>query len=231
MVVCTLSSTYQTTVSGAGHKAEGAGGPLPATRQPAARGHRRLRNLVRALVPLYHLCVMEELSVNYLEDLLRSLTERGVRFVIAGGVAVVLHGIERTTMDLDIALDLSPENVRRFADAVEALGLCPLVPVPVQALSDPEIVRMMVDEKHAIVFMLADPAMPLRKIDVFLTEPLSYQNLMSDSVAVDIPGMPLRVVSLRRLLALKQAVDPPRDKDLFDIQAIESRLRKGEPHG
>lgn len=174
---------------------------------------------------------MEELRVSYLEDLLRSLTERGVRFVIAGGVAVVLHGIERTTMDLDIALDLSPENVRRFADAVESLGLKPMVPVPVLALSDPEIVRMMVEEKRAIVFMLADPAMPLRKIDVFLTESLSYQNLMSDSVAVDIPGMPLRVVSLGRLLALKQAVDPPRDKDLFDIQAIERRLSKRKPHG
>lgn len=180
---------------------------------------------------LYHLEVMEELSVNYLEDLLRSLVDRGVRFVVAGGVAVVLHGIERTTMDLDIALEMSRENVRRFGEAMDALGLRPMVPVPVQALSDPEMVRMMVEEKHAIVFMLADPGMPLRKIDVFLTEQLSYQNLVADSVSVEIPGMPLRVVSLRRLLALKRAVDPPRDKDLFDIQAIERRLREEEPHG
>jgi hypothetical protein len=31
--------------------------------------------------------------------------------------------------------------------------------------------------------------------------------------------IPLRVVSLQRLLALKRAADPPRDKDLFDIRA------------
>ena len=31
---------------------------------------------------------MEELGVNYLEDLLRSLIDRGVRFVVAGGVAI-----------------------------------------------------------------------------------------------------------------------------------------------
>jgi predicted nucleotidyltransferase len=174
---------------------------------------------------------MEDFRTNYLEGLLHSLVQGGVRFVIAGGVALVLHGIERTTMDLDIALDLSPENVGRFADVVEAQGLRPLVPVPVRVLSDPEVVRMMVEEKSAIVFMLADPAMPLRKIDVFLTEQLSYQNLVSDSIEIDIPGMPLRVVSLSRLLALKQAVVPPRDKDIFDIQAIERRLRRGEPRG
>jgi len=170
----------------------------------------------------------DESSVTYLEDLLRALTSRGVRFIVAGGVAIVLHGIERTTMDLDIALDLSPENVRRFRDVTDSLGLRPLVPVPVEALSDPELVRMMVEEKHAIAFMLADPAMPLRKIDVFLTEQLSYENLAADSVPVEIPGISLRVVSLARLLELKRAVDPPRDKDIFDIRAIERLLHKGQ---
>jgi predicted nucleotidyltransferase len=171
--------------------------------------------------------VTGEPSIGYLEELLRTLTDGGVRFVVAGGVAVVLHGIERTTMDLDIALELSPENVSLFRDAMDALGLRPLVPVPIDALSDPEMVRVMVEEKHAIVFMLADPRMPLRKVDVFLTEQLSYGNLSADSVPVEIPGIPLRIVSLERLLALKRAVDPPRDKDLFDIRAIERRLREG----
>jgi hypothetical protein len=180
---------------------------------------------------LYDFRVTDELGISYLEDLLRTLTGNGVRFVVAGGVAVVLHGIERTTMDLDIALDLSPENVRRFRLAVDSLGLKPLVPVPVEALSDPELVRMMVEEKHAIVFMLADPRMPLKKVDVFLTEQLGYERLYADSVAVEMPGISLRVVSLERLLALKRAVDPPRDKDVFDIRAIERLLRKGESDG
>jgi hypothetical protein len=184
--------------------------------------------LVRQEALRYHRHVSDEPGTGYLEEILRALSGAGVRFVVAGGVAAVLHGIERTTMDLDIALELSSENVGRFRDAMDSLGLRPLVPVPVESLSDPELVRVMVEEKHAIVFMLADPRMPLRKVDVFLTEQLSYENLAADSVAVEIPGIPLRVVSLERLLALKRAVDPPRDKDLFDIRAIERRLREGE---
>lgn len=120
-------------------------------------------------------------SKNYLEDLLKALTSRKIRFVVAGGVAVVLHGIERTTMDLDIALEMTQENISRFREAMDEMGLKPLVPLPIDVLSDAGMVRMMVEEKQAIVFMLADPQMPLRKVDVFLTEDLSYENLNKDA--------------------------------------------------
>lgn len=169
-------------------------------------------------------------EVTYLEDLLRALADRGVRFVVAGGVAAVLHGVERTTLDLDIALEMSEENVARFAETMADLGLQPLVPVPVGALADPTAVRMMVEEKNAVVFMLADPDFPLRKVDVFLTPDLRYEVLVKDAIPVEIPGIPVKVVSAERLVALKKAVHPPRDKDLFDIKALE-RILEDENRG
>lgn len=172
-----------------------------------------------------------EQGPSYLEDLLVELAEHRVRFVIAGGVAAVLHGVERTTLDLDIALEMSDANVRRFAKAVSRLGLHPLVPVPVEALADPDAVRMMVEEKHAIVFMLADPTMPLRKVDVFLSPELRYERLKEHAVDIELPTMTLTVVSAEHLLALKRAVDPPRDKDLFDIRALERLARNGRADG
>jgi hypothetical protein len=36
-----------------------------------------------------------------------------VRFVVVGGVAVVLHGHLRATKDLDLILDLAPDEVRK----------------------------------------------------------------------------------------------------------------------
>jgi hypothetical protein len=35
-----------------------------------------------------------------------------VRFVLVGGLALVLHGLDRLTADVDIVIDLSPESVR-----------------------------------------------------------------------------------------------------------------------
>lgn len=41
---------------------------------------------------------------NYLKEMLVTLTDAGVEFVVGGGVACVLHGVERVTLDLDIAV-------------------------------------------------------------------------------------------------------------------------------
>jgi hypothetical protein len=101
------------------------------------------------------------------------------------------------------------------------------VPVPPEILFDPSQVRMMVEEKHAIVFTFIDPADPLRHVDLFLTEDLRYERLAADAVPVEIDGRTIRVASTARLLAMKRAVDPARPKDVMDIAELE-RL-EGEP--
>lgn len=42
---------------------------------------------------------------------LRALNEADVSYVVVGGVAVVLRGHLRTTVDVDIALDLTTDNI------------------------------------------------------------------------------------------------------------------------
>lgn len=61
----------------------------------------------------------------YLEQLFRLLPDAGVNFIVAGSVAGVLHGIERVPLDLDIALDVSPDNIQRFAKVMKIAGLQP----------------------------------------------------------------------------------------------------------
>jgi hypothetical protein len=38
---------------------------------------------------------------NYLKEMLVTFGDAGVEFVVGGGVACVLHGVERVTLDLD----------------------------------------------------------------------------------------------------------------------------------
>jgi hypothetical protein len=80
---------------------------------------------------------MRSLTTFY-EELLRALAAAEVRYVLVGGVAVILHGVPRTTADVDLVLDLEVDNVRRFIDAVGALGYVPRAPVPAIQLADPE---------------------------------------------------------------------------------------------
>lgn len=52
------------------------------------------------------------------QRLLDALTAAGVEFVVAGGVALVLRGSSRVTIDLDLCYARDRENLRRLAAAL-----------------------------------------------------------------------------------------------------------------
>ncbi len=161
---------------------------------------------------------------HHLKTVLVALADRGVSFVVAGGVALVLHGVERVTLDLDVAVRWEPENLRGFLEVVDALGLKPRAPVAAGDLLDPRKVAAMIEEKEAFVFTFVDPSLPLRQVDVFLREDHSFERLSTDAETVSLWGRSFRVVSKRRLLALKRGIQPPRPKDKFDIEELERLL-------
>lgn len=47
------------------------------------------------------------------EPIFSRLNEQGGRYLVVGGLAVVLHGHARLTVDLDRVVDLAPEAARR----------------------------------------------------------------------------------------------------------------------
>ena len=57
-----------------------------------------------------------------LVDLCRALGQEGVRYLLIGGFAVVLHGFVRTTKDIDLLVDPADDNV---AAIKKALGRLP----------------------------------------------------------------------------------------------------------
>jgi hypothetical protein len=54
--------------------------------------------------------------------LFRRLHEAGVRYVVVGGFAVIAHGVQRATADLDICPDPDPTNLGRLAGLLTDLG-------------------------------------------------------------------------------------------------------------
>lgn len=151
------------------------------------------------------------------QDMLLALARQHVDFIVAGGVAAVLHGVPRVTFDLDISVNMTPDNIGKLLAVMREEGLQPRAPVPAEALMDAEAVRKMVREKGALVFTFLDPGDPLRHVDVFLTRELSYEQLSGQAEGVELQGHRIRILSARYLLKLKEAVRPPRDKDILDI--------------
>ena len=56
-------------------------------------------------------------------DVFSSLSKLNVRYLVIGGIAVVLHGVPRATFDLDILVESTPDNAQRLLEAFLDAGL------------------------------------------------------------------------------------------------------------
>ncbi|WP_130014785.1 hypothetical protein [Serinicoccus sediminis] len=155
-------------------------------------------------------------------DLLDALNDAGVDYVVVGGVAVVLRGHARMTVDLDLALNLTTDNLTAALDVLKAQGLVPRLPVAPEQFADPDTRRTWVEERNLVAFTLHDPSDALREVDLLADIPLPFAALRTSSDIVDVDGVPVRVASVEHLVTMKR--HSGRAQDLADIEAL-SQLR------
>lgn len=154
-------------------------------------------------------------------DLLAALDRAEVDTVVVGGVAVVLRGHVRMTVDLDLALDLAADNVLAVLEVLRDAGLVPRLPVPAEQFADPDVRRSWVEERNLVAFTLHDVNDPFREVDLLATTPIPFAELRQQADLLDVDGVPVRVASVEHLIAMKRASGRP--QDLADADAL-SRL-------
>jgi hypothetical protein len=151
-------------------------------------------------------------------DLFSVLAKYRVAYVLIGGLAVSLHGVERATMDIDISVVMSPANLAALIAASRELGLTPALPVDIESLADLELMQQWHKERHMEVFALRAPGLTGVTIDVLLFPPLGADTMIERAVTLDVAGTPVRLAAIDDLIALKQAVARP--IDLADIEHL-----------
>lgn len=65
----------------------------------------------------------------------KKLNEKGIRYIVVGGIAVKLYGIPRMTCDIDLILDLEDENMKDFLQLLKGWGFKPKVPVDIMVFA------------------------------------------------------------------------------------------------
>jgi len=61
-------------------------------------------------------------SISDFEDMLRLLAKHRARYLVVGGLAFIYHAKPRSTKDMDLWVDPSPENVERVNRALAEFG-------------------------------------------------------------------------------------------------------------
>lgn len=155
-----------------------------------------------------------------LAALFRALEDAGSRYLVAGGLAVLAHGVLRLTADVDLVLDLEPPHPEPALRAFATLGLRPLVPVPLAAFGDASQRRLWIQEKHARVLPLGSERHPTLRVDLFLEPPFDFRAAHARCHRADVePGLEVPFVSLDDLLVMKRAAGRP--QDLADVDRLE----------
>ena len=138
-------------------------------------------------------------------DLLRAFVAADVRFLIVGAYALAVHGRPRSTGDLDIWVDATPENAARIMRALAAFG------APVADISEADFARQGVTYQIGV---------PPGRIDI-LTEltGLTFSEAWQDRVRRPFGEVDVEFIGRAPFLRNKRATGRP--KDLIDIEGME----------
>lgn len=158
-------------------------------------------------------------------ELLQSLADARVDYVLVGGLAVQLHGFLRATVDIDLVLAMNDANLGRFIEVAKRFGLQPAIPVPIDALKNATQIDQWHREKGMLAFALREPQVGGSVIDVLVRPDVSFGKLMSNAVEGKLFGRSVMIASIDDLIAMKRIANRP--KDQLDIAALE-KVKRGE---
>ncbi len=148
-------------------------------------------------------------------EVFKALNKAKVKYVVAGGVAVVLHGYVRNTGDLDLIVFLEEKNLKLFFNALKTVGFLPKVPVTQEQFSDAKQRNQWKKTKGMIVFSFVYKDPPFQLIDMFVDEPIAFRDLYQKKKNIRVEGITIPLISIAHLIKLKKKAG--RNKDLDDI--------------
>ena len=150
--------------------------------------------------------------------LLRTLGEGGVEFILVGGAAATAHGSSRLTQDVDVVYRRHSENLLRIVRALEPYspylrGAPPGLPFKWDLLTVQRGLNFTLITSLGAIDLLGE-----------ITGGGSYDNLVDDTIVLDLFGIRCRCLSLRRLIEVKRAAGRPRDFEaIAELEAILAR--------
>lgn len=154
------------------------------------------------------------------EKIITVLTQFRVRFIVVGGAAATAHGSSRLTQDLDVVYQRSKENI---ANLVKALS-----PYKPYLRGAPSGLPFIWDEETISKGLNFTLITSLGALDL-LGEIIgggSFEDLLKDSVKLELFGTECLVLNLRRLIEVKRAAG--RIRDLEVIAELEALLEESK---
>jgi predicted nucleotidyltransferase len=143
-----------------------------------------------------------------LAKLLEVLNRHGVRYVLIGGIASVIHGSPFPTEDVDITPEGSPDNLRRLSDALRELA----AKVRAEDLEEPLPFVHDADSLAAVHVWNLSTRYGDLDLSFVPAGTSGYDDLARDATEMPLYGVTVTVASLADVIRSKQAANRPKDQ-------------------
>lgn len=149
--------------------------------------------------------------------LARYLGDAGVEYALVGGYALAAHGFNRFTEDIDILVDPSAENSRRWIVALSRLpdGAAKDLAAEADVFADDKRYAIRINDEFTVDVMPAIAG-------------LSWEEMKPHITSTEIDGVSIRLLDLPGLLKTKQGARP---KDQMDAAVIAAALTTRKQEG
>jgi hypothetical protein len=156
------------------------------------------------------------------EALVAALEEAGVRYLVAGGLAVNAHGYLRFTKDVDFVVQLIPENIERAFAVLANLGYRPMVPISAAQFANAGLREEWIRDKGMQVLQFWSDAHRETPVDMFVREPFVFDEEYEHALVKPLGSIPVRFVAIPALIRMKEEAGRPQDR--IDIDYLRMRL-------
>lgn len=137
------------------------------------------------------------------KEFITLLNSHNVKYILVGGYSVILHGYPRSTGDMDIWVERSPENYIQLKIVFSLFGM-------------PIMEEIDFFNKEIDVFTYGRP--PLAINILTQCKGLNFHDTLMDSNLVDVENLKVNLISYHHLVQAKKATG--RHKDLNDLEHL-----------
>jgi hypothetical protein len=138
------------------------------------------------------------------KEFIQSLNSNNVHYLVVGGYAVAWHGYPRYTKDLDIWIELSPENTSKIIKALDQFGIAAMGLVQADFLVPDQIIQL---------------GYPPNRIDLLTTLPgVDFDECYPDRIIETMDGVSIHFIDLDHLK--KNIKASGQHQDLADLENL-----------
>ena len=140
------------------------------------------------------------------------LEEAGVEYALIGGYGLAAHGLVRMTEDIDLLVDPSSENSRRWILALSRLpdGAARELAADPDVFAKQKSYAIRINDEFTVDILPAAAGVPWKDLRLYIQD-------------IELDGVRVRVLSLEGLLRTKSGARP---KDRMDAEAIAHALKE-----